>query len=178
MITLDLLLLKFLYEHRNKKKKRKKFTLDMFFFFLLTYVQVSFKYLLSQSSLFFTKVVYLLMQFKVFLIDKVSLQWNSLKLSDEHGISPNENLEKLSQSFCYTFRFSSFISSMKICSCKRKKKKNVRVNAYVVHRWDFEYNSMEIWLGVRSVQTFLIRIAFKLISSVFSKFCRSLILKP
>jgi hypothetical protein len=59
---------------------------------------------------------------------------------------PNENLEKLSQSFSYTFWFSYFISSMKICSCKRKKKKkNVRVfNACVVHRWDFEYNSMEI----------------------------------
>jgi hypothetical protein len=33
MITLDLLLLKFLYEHKIKKKKRKKFTMDIYIFF-------------------------------------------------------------------------------------------------------------------------------------------------
>jgi len=56
---------------------------------------------------------------------------------------PNEKLEKLSQSSSYTFWFSFFISSMKICSCNRKMK-HLRVHACVVHRWDFKHNWMEI----------------------------------
>lgn len=72
--------------------------------------------------------------------------------------------------FYQTFRFSSWISSIRIWS--------YRIGEYVNHQQCRCYNNEISTKMALSLNTFFIRILCKLNSSWFSKFCRSLTLRP